>query len=79
MVLMKFGRDSSMRSLVDSLASKIHANFGFESLVLLRVSPCILFLRVLQGIAGVIGVQFLASIPDGFFEFLILRVNEINS
>ena len=65
---------------MDSLASKIHANFDLNLLVLPRVSPCLLFLLVLQSIAGAIGVfQFLASILNGFFEVLVLRVDEINS
>ena len=42
---------------MDSQASKIHANFDLKSLVLPRVSPCLLFLHVLQGIARAIGVS----------------------
>ena len=39
-----------------------------------------LFFIILRGIAGAIGVsQFPTSILDGVFEFLVLRVNEINS
>ena len=50
------------------------------SLVLPRVSHCLHVLHVLQGMAGSHRrFQFLASILNGFFEFLVLRVNEINS
>ena len=44
-------------SLVDSLASKKHANFDLKSLVLPRVPPCLLFLHVLQCKAGANGVS----------------------
>ena len=58
----------------------MRAGFGLVSLVLPRVSPFSLFLHVLQGIAGAIDVSnFLFSIPNGFFEFLVLGVNDINS
>ena len=46
-----------MGILVDSLASKTHTNLDLKSLVLLRVSPFLLFLHVLQGMAGTIGVS----------------------
>ena len=60
-----------MRILVDSLASKIHANLDLKSLVLLRVSPHLLFLHDLQGIAGAIGVSnFLSNILNGFLNSL---------
>ena len=69
-----------IRSLVDSVASKTHASFDLKSLVLLLVRHAGLFLLVLQGIARAIGVfQFLASILDGFIEFHVLKVNEIDS
>ena len=69
MVLMKyFGRDSSIRILVDSMASNIHTNLDLKSLVLLGVSPCLLFLHVLQGMAGAIGVSNLfPCLPNVFF------------
>ena len=53
-----FGRESSIRSLVDSLASRMHASFDLISLVLPRVFPFLLFLHILQGIAGAIGVSY---------------------
>ena len=66
-----------------SIAGPLHAgpfwvaNFDLKSLVLPRVSPCLLFLLVLQIIAGSHWCfQFLASILNGFFKFLVLRVNE---
>ena len=75
-----FGKDSSIRILVDSLASKIHANLDLKSLVVPRVSPYLLFfLHVLQGTAGAIGVSNFSSIPNVFFELLVLRVSEIDS
>ena len=52
-----FGNVSPIRILVDSLASRIHANFDLISLVLPRVSTCLLFLLVLQAKAGAIGVS----------------------
>ena len=82
MVLMVFGRDSSIRSLVDSLASKIRTSFDLISLDLPRVTPCFPLLLALQGIDSKSHwhFQFIASILDGFFEkFLVHRVNEINS
>ena len=75
-----FGRDSSIRILVDWLASKIHANLDMKSFVLLRVSPCLLFLQVLEKHSWSHWCfQFLASIPSGFFELLVFRVSKINS
>ena len=69
----KFGRESSIRNLVDSPASKIHAKLDLKSLVLLRVSPCLHFLLVLQGTAGAIGVSnFLRA-------FLMVSVNSLSS
>ena len=68
-----------MRSLVDSLASKIHANFDLNSLVC-HGSPILTLLASLARHSGSHWYfQFLASILDGFFEFLVLKVNEINS
>ena len=65
--------DSSIRILVDSLASKIHANLDLNSSVLLRVSPCLHVLLVLQGIAGAIGVSnFLRA-------FLMVSLNSLSS
>ena len=52
-----FGKDFHIRSLVDSLASKIHASFDLISLDLPRIAPCFPFLLALQGIAGAIGVS----------------------
>ena len=52
-----FGRDSSIPSLVDLLASKIHAHLDMKPSVFLRVSPCLFFLLVLQSMAGAIGVS----------------------
>ena len=64
-----FGRDSSVRSLLDSLASKIHANFDLKSRVLPRVSPCLFFLHVLEGMAG-------AVVVSNFFRaFLMVSLN----
>ena len=62
-----------MRILVDSLASKIHANLDLKSLVLLWVSPCLLFLQVLQGIAGAVGVS------NFLFFFLNILLNSMSS
>ena len=45
---------------MDSLASKIHANLDLKSLVLLRVSPFLLFLQVLKVVRG----ASLAKGPD---------------
>ena len=63
----------SIRSLVDSLASKIHASFD---LILLDLSPFPqfwLFLLVLQAIAGAIGVSnFLRA-------FLMVSLNSLSS
>ena len=48
--------------------------------VLLRVSPFLFFLQVLQGIAGAIGVSnLLRAFLNGFFKLIVLRVNELNS
>ena len=59
-----FNRDSSIRNLVNSLASKMHANFDLKSLVLLRFSSFWFFLHVLQSIAGAIGVSnFFLAFP----------------
>ena len=73
-----FGKDSPFRSLVDSLSSKIHASFDLISLVYHQFT----ILTVLSYLARQSGshwcFQFLASILDGLFEFLVLRVNEIN-
>ena len=64
-------RDSSIRILVDSLSSEIHANLDLKSSVLL----CFFFLLFLQGIAGATGVSnFLTSILDGLFAFLVLTI-----
>ena len=73
------GNDSPIRSLVDSLASRIHASLDLKSLVLLRVSPCLFFLACLARHGRSHRCfQFLTSIIDGLFELLILRVNEID-
>ena len=65
-----FGNDSPIRNRVDSLASKIHANFDLKSLVLLPVSPFLLFLLVLQGIAGTTGVSnFLRALSTVSLNF----------
>ena len=75
-----FGRDSSIRSLAGSLASKIHASFDLISLDLPRGRPILIVLAYLARHSGSHWCfQFLASIIDGLFEFLVLRVNEINS
>ena len=69
----QFGRDSSRRSLVDSLASKIHTSFDLISLVLPRVSPRLHVLLVLQSIARAIGVSnFLRA-------FLMVSLNSSSS
>ena len=65
--------DSSIRSLEDSLASKIHASFDLMSLVLPRVSPCLHFLLVLQEIAGGIGVS------NFMRAFLMVSLNSLSS
>ena len=62
-----------MRILVDSLTSKIHANLDLKSLVLLRVSPCLLSLRVLQGMTGAIGVSNFIRV------FLMVSLNFLSS
>ena len=66
------GRGSSTRILVDSLASKIHASFDLKSLALPRVSPFLLFLHVLQGMAGAIGVS------NFFRAFLMVSLNSLS-
>ena len=61
------------RSVVDSLASKIHAKLDLNSLVLPRVSPCLHFLLILQGKGGAIGVSnFLRA-------FLMVSLNSLSS
>ena len=72
-VLMIFRKDSSIRCLLDLLASKIHAHFDLNSLVLPRVSPCLLFLLVLQGITGAIGVSNVLR------AFLMVSLNSLSS
>ena len=58
---MIFGRDSSIRIHVDSLASKIHANLALKSLISLATRLSML--------------TFLASLArHGWFELLVLRV-----
>ena len=51
---------------------RAHASFDLNSLVLPRVCPCLLFLHVLQGMAGGIGVSNFSCTPCP-------QVNEINS
>ena len=66
---------SPIRSLVDSSASRIHARF----VLILLDGPLPQFFRILQSIAGAIDVsQLLTRVLNGLFEFLVLRVNEIN-
>ena len=69
-----------MRSLVDSLASRIHASVD---LILIGFTTGLPMLTCLACLARHSGshwcFQFLASILDGFFEFLVLRVNETDS
>ena len=65
---------------MDSLASKMHASFDLISLVLPRCHTMLTCLACLaKHSRSHRRFQFLASIIDGFFEFLVLRVNEINS
>ena len=72
----------SMRSLVDSMASRIHASIDLISLVLWRVSPCLLFLFVLQGTAGAMDVSIFLrelfmvsfnSLCSGSMKWIIAR------
>ena len=68
-----FGKESPIRSLVDSLASKINASLDLISLDLPQVTTCWLFLLVLQGMAGATGVSnFLRA-------FLMVSLNSLSS
>ena len=75
------GNDYPIRSLVDSLASRIHAYLDLKSLVLLRVSPCLFFLHACLARHGWSHwcFQFSSCILNGFLELLVLRVNETES
>ena len=65
---------------MDSLASKIHASFDLNSLVLLRVFPFLFFLAGLARHGGSRWCfQFLSSILNCFLELSVLRVNEVDS
>ena len=65
---------------MDSLASKMHANFDLISFVIATGLTMLTLLACLARHSGSFWCfQFLARILDGFFEFLVLRVNEINS
>ena len=72
------GNDSPIRSLVDSLASRIHASFVFYFVG--STTPTILI--ALNNFAGHSRsnwhFQFLTRVLDGFLVLLILRVNEID-
>ena len=60
---------------MDSLASRIHASFVLN----LMDAPLPQFFVILQGIAGATDVSnFLRAFLMGFFEFRILRVDEID-
>ena len=56
---------------MDSLASKIHANFDLTNLPFLALLTCLA-----RHSGSHWCFQFLSNISDGFFEFLVLRVNE---
>ena len=51
----------------------MNANLDLKSSVLLRVSPCLLFLHVLQSRGKSHWYSNFSSIPKGFFELLVLR------
>ena len=69
-----FGKDSPIRSLVDSLASKIHANFDLISLDFTTGHSMLTVLACLARHSGSHWrFQFLASILVGYFKFLVLR------
>ena len=75
-MIFMFGEDSPIRSLLDSSASRIHA-----SLVLILLDaplPQFFFIILRVHSRSHRCFQFLTSILDGFFQFLILRVNEID-
>ena len=75
-----FGRDSSIRILVDSLAFQDARKFRSEINSLATGLSMLVFLASLARHCGSQWrFQFLASILDGIFECLVLRVNEINS
>ena len=71
-----FGNESPIRILVDSSASRIHANY----VLILLDPPLSQFFIILQGKPESHWCfQFLTRVLDGFFEFRILRVGEIDS
>ena len=70
---------TSSRSLVDSLASKIHANFDVISLDLPKSRTMLTVLTCLAKQSGSHWrFQFLTSILDGLFQFFVHSINEIH-
>ena len=60
---------------MDSSAARIHASF----VLILLDAPLPQFLIILQGIARATDVSnFLRAVLDGFFEFRVLGVDEID-
>ena len=70
-VVVRWG--SPMRSLVDSLASKIHASFDLFLLDLWPFPQFWLFMLILQGIAGATGVS------NFLREFLMVSLNSLST